>query len=1026
MSNSTPVSNPSLSLYFQINEKNYSRLIDSLLAETEALQSASTQELTQARRDYFVAAISRGVDISDLPQKAAFSTAADIIQAIGSIPDKEATGWVGVTSLDTSDRQSFKEAAAKRPSAMAWDNLFTNGNDEIILPFSKEAQSLDDKIGAFIAAYNARALENFARAQEKDREMKKQDHTARPRAGKAIEEREIRRKTDSRGKIFLETHIPGEPDDTWKPGPKFGKFLQDQYEWELFDLFQLEMDKSQELTTQNLVLSEFKDIADHAEHAVDALYDSGDLRVVISRDAQKIGEMSTGQRWRSCMAKDGINYQYVLHDIEAGSLVAYVVHKDDTEARYPLMRQLIKPFRSKAGQELTETANPSADALLRETILVPSNVYGGQGSANSRTRDGLKRTLRDFTDLQNADKLGAFHMDPNLYADGQAVTARLSDDWSSDDICNAVHDYQDGAFLEYAAELDHYKARLYLEKPDQHGRLPAENIDRINAKIRRIVDEKNTAAGLPRMFHQEMIRSSPGMIPNPKAIISALSGDKFLTARKAALEALTKQDRAAWEKHAPILPSKSLIVTAILSHVANNVRITRSPMHYTESDKAKEEAREFTAGIIKDVIESINIPEEKFETAVFALKYTGFIWHHPLSAYLGEVVLDNIHMLPNAEKRAEIMEYVIPAVGKIEPLRKHAVKLLLQDIETLPTVPMQIKAACLAASYGTSSLTAENPAIDIFLDKISGLPDKAQYIHDLRNIIDYCAEHSPQMERGLILLLDVIEHLPAKERIGYSQFALNYKPSPAIMARFMDIDFDSIASLSNLDERKREIEELGNTVSRFPDPEHWLGILLDKIPTLPTAADRISALNSYGYNWGLHPVLQEQSLIMRLQDIPALPSTTEKINAAHNVIYRSENYLALQEQAIGLILKYIPEMPTAAERIKDAQFLFTSCQKLTTPPNEPLFEIILDNIQELPTAAERADAAQFVISHARKGSLFAIRGAAQLNKANIEMGKNSGKSEGLSVKPEGSKPDTDNWSSYVQKSNTARSSPELS
>ena len=90
-------------------------------------------------------------------------------------------------------------------------------------------------------------------------------------------------------------------------------------------------------------------------------YKPDDLMVVISRDPQKIGEMSSGQHWQSCMAEGGINFRYVPADIEAGSLVAYVVSKDDPEARYPLMRQLLKPFHNDANGK---------------TVLIPAHVYG--------------------------------------------------------------------------------------------------------------------------------------------------------------------------------------------------------------------------------------------------------------------------------------------------------------------------------------------------------------------------------------------------------------------------------------------------------------------------------------------------------------------------------------------------------------------------------------------------------------------------------------------------------------------------
>ena len=70
-----------------------------------------------------------------------------------------------------------------------------------------------------------------------------------------------------------------------------------------------------------------------------------DMTVVISRHPYDIAGMSTDRGWRSCMElNDGQFKRYVLQDIKEGSLVAYLIDKEDTNINKPISRLLIKPF----------------------------------------------------------------------------------------------------------------------------------------------------------------------------------------------------------------------------------------------------------------------------------------------------------------------------------------------------------------------------------------------------------------------------------------------------------------------------------------------------------------------------------------------------------------------------------------------------------------------------------------------------------------------------------------------------------
>lgn len=77
---------------------------------------------------------------------------------------------------------------------------------------------------------------------------------------------------------------------------------------------------------------------------------SNNLWVVISNHAYDIAGMSTNRDWTSCMnVLTGDNKVYVKHDIQYGTLVAYIIDKSDTNIERPYGRVLIKPYKLQRG-----------------------------------------------------------------------------------------------------------------------------------------------------------------------------------------------------------------------------------------------------------------------------------------------------------------------------------------------------------------------------------------------------------------------------------------------------------------------------------------------------------------------------------------------------------------------------------------------------------------------------------------------------------------------------------------------------
>ncbi|GAB5389729.1 MAG: hypothetical protein Alpg2KO_26970 [Alphaproteobacteria bacterium] len=76
---------------------------------------------------------------------------------------------------------------------------------------------------------------------------------------------------------------------------------------------------------------------------------SGDLMIMVSRDPADIAGMSADRGWMSCLSPDYSPYHYgdnMRRNLQADSLVAYLVAKDDPLALKPLSRVHIKPYFS--------------------------------------------------------------------------------------------------------------------------------------------------------------------------------------------------------------------------------------------------------------------------------------------------------------------------------------------------------------------------------------------------------------------------------------------------------------------------------------------------------------------------------------------------------------------------------------------------------------------------------------------------------------------------------------------------------
>lgn len=512
---------------YAAHEGPYHWTIQALLNRYELV--SSDEALRHARYNYFDTAIKRGYPLSTLPEGIEKLTAEALQEAATNIPDKKSSFRNGGGQLRAEDRNSFSEWAKHRKKGI-WGNLFSTSDvPEIIIDFPrKDIVTTEKLLTKYIESYNKKAEKSYLQALWKEAAPSSLEGSPRlSTAGRTIDQRQIR--LDPENSKLIQSFDPKK--QRWVPGPKIGKFLQDNYEWHLFDLLQTDDSLDTHAKKEETETVSFLDLMNHQAVDCDTLLDAGELRILISADPQKIGEMSTGQRWGSCMATNGENYGYVRHDIAEGTLVAYVIHKEDVEARYPMMRQLIKPYKSQNG----------------DMIFVPAKIYGQMGRYSANTAAALGQSLVAFVAKHN-DQVPAvdYSMAPSLYADGQATMVSLREDWHDETIIAALEAFQNGAIEEWMTEIEFNLNASQDGKKGRYGEDASVTARKQLKKLENILQNDDPLVGLPRIFYREQTRANIGVFAHPKAIEQAALSSRRLQSRKKIFQALKDNDQDAF------------------------------------------------------------------------------------------------------------------------------------------------------------------------------------------------------------------------------------------------------------------------------------------------------------------------------------------------------------------------------------------------------------------------------------------------------------------------------------------------
>lgn len=132
--------------------------------------------------------------------------------------------------------------------------------------------------------------------------------------------------------------------------------------------------------------------------------------VVISRHPYDIAGMSTNRGWTSCMNLNTGQYRkYVPIDIREGTIVAYVIKREDKNITNPVGRILIKPFIDSLGSN--------------KVYLVPESYCYGTGVDGFS--DAVEKWVNEVNRSHDLDDIAIFKWNPKFYDDSSMSSKEI-------------------------------------------------------------------------------------------------------------------------------------------------------------------------------------------------------------------------------------------------------------------------------------------------------------------------------------------------------------------------------------------------------------------------------------------------------------------------------------------------------------------------------------------------------------------------------------------------------------------------
>ena len=134
-----------------------------------------------------------------------------------------------------------------------------------------------------------------------------------------------------------------------------------------------------------------------------------DLMVCISRHPYDLAGADTDRRWVNCMTLfhynrfqdawlcKGGSIRFLMGDVKKGSVVAFLIKKDDRNIQDPISNLAIKPYVNIEDKE--------------DIVLVPDNRMYGLAD------EDFKRTVFAWSDEFNGNKIGYYKLSQSIYQD---------------------------------------------------------------------------------------------------------------------------------------------------------------------------------------------------------------------------------------------------------------------------------------------------------------------------------------------------------------------------------------------------------------------------------------------------------------------------------------------------------------------------------------------------------------------------------------------------------------------------------
>ncbi len=182
---------------------------------------------------------------------------------------------------------------------------------------------------------------------------------------------------------------------------------------------------------------------------------------VISRHPYDVGSMSTNRGWTSCQdllaEPNHPECEYLPKDIQAGTLIAYMIKAGDRNIKSPVGRILIKPY--------INTKNETGYAIALISYGTVTNEF--------------KEEVENFVDWLNKQKKvkGLFDISPKVYRGGDAYPVALIGDMDDPELIQHISEYPwDIKIIRNPSEKVQLAAIENLPVSVQHIKNPTEKV----------------------------------------------------------------------------------------------------------------------------------------------------------------------------------------------------------------------------------------------------------------------------------------------------------------------------------------------------------------------------------------------------------------------------------------------------------------------------------------------------------------------------------------------------------------------